>query len=317
MRWSLATSLGLHAAILAAALVVLPSPHHEVKPVDAIQVDISNIGEVSKRKAMTTEAEAKPKEKPAPKKTETVKKTDPTAKVAEEVKKAAKEPKSEPPPPETKKEEPKKEVVKKEEPPPPDPADMAALLKKTVEDTPEPKKKEEPKKQETKKAEVKPKEKPKKPEKKPDKKKDQKLDVDQMEAFLNKIDDEKTAPIETSSLDGAPEQGQANLQGTDDQLSATIIEALVQRIRQCWVVPPGAREANIVVKVHFGLNLDGTVVGAPEVMNRDGDPLFDATARSAVAAVLECQAYGFLPPDKYDLWKDLIINFNPNMMFDS
>ena len=53
----------------------------------------------------------------------------------------------------------------------------------------------------------------------------------------------------------------------------------------------------------------------PEMLN--GDPLFDATARSAVAAVLECQSYGFLPQDKYDLWKDLIINFNPNMMFDS
>jgi hypothetical protein len=32
---------------------------------------------------------------------------------------------------------------------------------------------------------------------------------------------------------------------------------------------------------------------------------------------MECQSYDFLPQDKYDLWKDLIINFNPNMMFDS
>ena len=316
MRWSLVSSLVLHAAILIAALVVLPNANrYEVKPVEAIQVDITNIGDVSKRMAMTKEPDA-PKEKPAPKKTETVQKTDPTAKVAEEKKTAAQEPKSEPPPPEPKKEEPKKEVVKKEEPPPPDPNQMAELLKKTVEDTPEPKKQEEPKTQETKKAEVKPKDKPKKPDKKPEKTKP-KLDLDQMEAFLNKIDDQKTAPIETSSIDGAPAKGEANLQGTDDQLSATIIEALVQRIRECWTVPPGAREANVVVKVHFGLNPDGTVIGSPEVMNGEADPLFDATARSAVAAVLECQSYSFLPQDKYDLWKDLIINFNPNMMFDS
>ena len=82
-------------------------------------------------------------------------------------------------------------------------------------------------------------------------------------------------------------------------------------------MPPGAREANIVVKVRFGLNPDGSVIGFPEVQNPSSDPLFDATARSAVAAVMECQAYSFLPQDKYDLWKDLIINFNPNMMFDS
>ena len=59
------------------------------------------------------------------------------------------------------------------------------------------------------------------------------------------------------------------------------------------------------------------VIGVPEIINPANDPLYDATARSAVAAVLECQAYSFLPQDKYDLWKDLIINFNPNMMFDS
>jgi outer membrane biosynthesis protein TonB len=313
MRWSLASSLGLHAAILVAALVVLPNPNkHDVKPVEAIQVDITNIGDISKKMAMSKDAET-PKEKPAPKKTETTKKTDPTAKVAEEVKKVAKEPEAEPPPPEPKKEEPKKvEPKKAEEPKPLDPDPLKDLIKDTVTETPEPKT-EPPKKEETKKAEKKPE---KKPDKKPEKKKE-KLDVDQMEAFLNKIDDESTAPVETSQLDGAPAKGEANLQGTDDQLSATIIQALVQRIRQCWTVPPGAREANVIVKVHFGLNPDGSVSGAPEIMNGSNDPLFDATARSAVAAVLECQSYSFLPQDKYDLWKDLIINFNPNMMFDS
>ncbi len=297
MRWSLASSLGLHAAILIAALVVLPDPNpHKVKPVEAIQVDISKIGDISKRMAMAKDAE-KPKEKPAPKKTETKEKADPKAKVDEKKKKVAVEPKAEPPPP---------------EPKPLDPDPLKDLIKDTVSDTPEPKK-EPPKKEEVKKAEAKPE---KKPDKKPEKKKP-KLDVDQMEAFLNKIDEESTAPVETSDIDGAPDQAEANLQGTDDQLSATIIEALVQRIRQCWTVPPGAREANVVVKVQFGLNPDGSVIGSPEIMNGNGDPLFDATARSAVAAVLECQSYSFLPRDKYDLWKDLIINFNPNMMFDS
>ncbi|MEI2686722.1 MAG: hypothetical protein V9G14_11090 [Cypionkella sp.] len=42
-------SLGLHAAILVAALVVLPDPNpYKIKPQEAIQVDISNIGDVSK-----------------------------------------------------------------------------------------------------------------------------------------------------------------------------------------------------------------------------------------------------------------------------
>ena len=297
MRWSLITSLALHASILVAALVVLPNPDRfQIKPQDAIEVDISNIADQSKRMATAKEAE-KPKEKPALKKAETVAKVDPAPKIAEKEVKAVKEAVAEPQPPEPKKEEPK----------PLDSDPLKDLIKNTAAETPEPKK-EEPKKEPPKKAEAKPVEKPKK--------KKEKFDVAKLEAFLNKVDESK-APKQASASDSQPVQGEANLQGTDDQLSATIIEALVQKIRECWTVPPGAREAEIVVKVHFGLNTDGSVIGVPVVMNANADPLFDATARSAVAAVLECQAYSFLPREKYDLWKDLIINFNPNMMFDS
>lgn len=295
MRWSLTSSLVLHAAILAAALVVLPNPDaYQVKPQDAIEVDISNIADQSKRMAMVKEAE-KPKEKPAPKKAETIKKTEPAPKIAEKEVKAVKEVSAEPEPPQPKKEEPK----------PLDSDPLKDLIKTTVADKLEPKK-EEPKKEQPKKAEAKAKEKPKK--------KKEKFDVAKLEAFLNKVD-ESQAPEQGSETDSQPAIGEANLQGTDDQLSATIIEALVQKIRQCWTVPPGAREAEIVVKVQFGLNTDGSVIGVPAVLNYNADPLFDATARSAVAAVLECGAYSFLPREKYDLWKDLIINFNPNMMF--
>ncbi|MBC8037755.1 MAG: energy transducer TonB [Rhizobiales bacterium] len=293
MRWSLITSLALHASILVAALIVLPNPDaFKITPQESIQVDISTIADQSKRMAMVKEAE-KPKEKPAPKKAETVKKSDPAPKIAEKEVKAVKEASAEEPlPPEPKKEEPK----------PLDSTQLKDLLKE-VTDKPEPKK-EEVKKEPPKKAEVKPKEKPKK--------KKEKFDVAKMEAFLNKVD-ESQAPEQSSEMDSKPAEGETNLQGTDDQLSATIIDALVQRIRECWTVPPGAREAEIVVKVQFGLNTDGSVIGVPVVMNHSADPLFDATARSTVAAVLECQAYSFLPQEKYDLWKDLIINFNPNM----
>ena len=49
MRPSLIISLVLHAAILLAALVVLPNPKEfQVPPQQAIEVDISRIGDVAK-----------------------------------------------------------------------------------------------------------------------------------------------------------------------------------------------------------------------------------------------------------------------------
>jgi outer membrane biosynthesis protein TonB len=298
MRKSLITSLVLHGAILVAALVVLPDPDKfKVQPQDAIQVDISKLTDESKRKATSKTAE-KPVEKAAPKKTEVVKKVEPAPKVAEEVKKAVKEAVVEPPPPQPKVEEPKKV-----EPKPLDPDPLKDLLKK-VEEEPKPK-------EEVKKAEVKP---VKKPEEKKKKKKPE-LNTDDIAAFLNKTDDEKAAPQQPAEVTAEPEQGVADILGADDALAATLADALRQKLAGCWSVPPGAREANITVKVRFFLNRDGSVVGQPEVLNGSGDTLFATTAQSAVSAVMECQRYDFFPPDRYDLWKDNTINFNPNMMF--
>ena len=305
MKGSLIASLGFHATILIAALMVLPnSALKEAKPVEAITVDISNIGDLTKTMAMAKDAE-KAIEKPKAKKAEVIKKADPKLKADKTEITAAKpsKPKTEPePPPEPKPE--KKVAETPPEPPPLDSDPLKDLIKDTITEKPPEKKAE------------------KKPEKKKEKKKE-KLDVAKLEdilnsdALVNKENEQKTTNASEATEDGAPAKGETDLQGTDDQLSATILQALVQRIRECWVVPPGAREASIIVKLRFALNPDGSIAGTPMVMNATQDPLYDVTARSAVAAVMSCQNYDFLPQDKYDLWKDLIINFNPNMMFDS
>jgi outer membrane biosynthesis protein TonB len=306
MRVSLTISLVLHAAILACALIVLPNPEEfKVEDQESIPIDIVSIEDVGKRQASVKTAE-KPAEKIAPKPVEVMKKIDPAPEVAPEIKTAAREPApAEPEPkPEVKKEEPKKEAQ-----PEPKPEELAELIKKT-----EPEKVE--KKEEPKKAESKPvKEPEKKPEKKPDKKKPKpKLDTEDIAAFLNKIDDKRTAPQKPQKEEGAPKEAEFNLSGLDDGVAATIADALRQRLSACWTIPPGAREAQVVVKLRFALNSDGTVMGSPEVLNSSSDPMFATTAQSAVSAVMDCQAYDFLPADRYDLWRENTINFNPNLM---
>jgi outer membrane biosynthesis protein TonB len=314
MKGSLAASLAFHAAILIAALVVLPNRGlEEAKPVEAIMVDITTIGDVTKKMAMSKDAE-KPVDKPKSAKAEIIKKPEPTAKIDKTEVTTAKpsKPKTEPDPPPEKKVE-----AKPPEPVPPDSDPLKDLIKDTLKDTPEPKpeKKVEPKPE--KKVEPKP-DKPK-PEKKKEKKAE-KLDVAKLEdilnsdALVNKENDQKTTNASESTDTGTPAKGEANLQGADDQLVGTIVDALVSKVKQCWSVPPGAREANMSIRIHFALNQDGTIAGTPEVQNYTADPIFDATARSAVAALIQCQAYE-LPQDRYDLWKDNTLDFNPNLMF--
>jgi outer membrane biosynthesis protein TonB len=311
MRRSLTISLLAHAAILASAFVVLPNPKEfKVEEQESIPVDIVSIEDLGKRQATVKTAE-KPVEKAAPKPVEVMKPVQPAPEVAPEVKTTVREQSAPPEPtPEVKKEEPKKEEPKLE----PKPEELAELIKKTDEPEPE-KKKEEPKKAEAK--PQKPVEKP--PEKKPEKKLKPKKEFnpDDIAAFLNKTDDKHTAPLKPQEQTGTPKQGEFNLSGNDDGVAATIADAIQQRLAKCWSIPPGAREAQISVKVRFQLNPDGTVSGLPQVMNSNPDPLFTTTAQSAVSAVMECQPYDFLPQDKYDLWQDNGVNFNPNQMFPS
>ncbi len=294
-------SIGFHAAILLATLLVLPAPKpFEVKPTDIVQVDISQITDKTQKVATAKEAVAKI-EKPAPKETKIIKDVPPAPKVADEVNTASKEP-TPPPEPEIKKPEPPKpKPPKPEEPKPLDPAALTDLLKTTEE--PPPEKKPEPKPKETKVAE------PKKPEKKKPE-----LKLDDISAFLDKRKGEKTAPQKPTEETGSPKLAEADAQGNDLVVTATLINALTSKVKGCFNVPPAARDANISVRIHFKLNPDGSVKGQPEIASMNSDPIFDATARAAVSAIVECQNYD-LPPDQYELWKDNTLDFNPNLLF--
>ncbi|MGE4247245.1 MAG: hypothetical protein AB7E66_14705, partial [Parvibaculaceae bacterium] len=72
MRYSLPASVLLHAAILVAAVVILPNPERfEVKEQDSIPVEIVSIEDISKRQAVSKEApEPEPEKKNAPPKGE-------------------------------------------------------------------------------------------------------------------------------------------------------------------------------------------------------------------------------------------------------
>ncbi len=310
MKKPFAISLGVHAAILLAALVVLPTPKpFQVKPPESIQVDISAMISDKTQKMATTKDPTPPSPTPAPKETKVVKDVPPAPKVADEIKTAAHEPTQPPPPPDPVKPDTKAldQLLKADEQKQLDQqkADEALAIADAQKQADEKKKIEDKKKaDDLKKAEEK---------KKADQKKKLAVALAEAQAQLNKIAGESTAPAKPSDKKGSPKLASKDATGGDQADSATIAAALVAKVKQCFNIPPAAREANISVPIHFLLNPDGSVNGQPEVTKGGGDPVFDATARAAISAIVECQKYE-LPADQYDQWKDNVLDFNPTQL---
>ncbi len=102
------------------------------------------------------------------------------------------------------------------------------------------------------------------------------------------------------------------------QLTASELDALREMVRQqlmpCWNIPAGARDAKEMhVEIRAAVNLNGTVRQATIIdQGRLGDPLFRAAAESARRTFFNPQCAPLkLPADKYEVWKDLVVDFNP------
>jgi hypothetical protein len=121
-----------------------------------------------------------------------------------------------------------------------------------------------------------------------------------------------TAPVNDKAAP-TPDAAQAD-QATMDQMAAA-----TQQLGECWKLLAGARYAeDLVVKIHITMNPDKTVASANVVdqARYNTDTFFRAAADSAQRAVYDphCNPLTALPDGKYDLWKDMNVNFDPREM---
>lgn len=284
----------LHAVVLILLLVGVPLPQRQVDVSEQpIILEFSKIDTISKAPVLAPENSKKPENKP-------IKKPEPPK---EEPKEEAKEePKEEAPEP----------VKEKEVEPDPEPS---PLPKKEV-------KKEKPKEQ---------KKEEKKTPKKDDNKKKAKKEVKNDKAVVDlKKKKEKPKPLAKSKSadelidsllgDTSEDQGQnsAPAQVVGDEVTATEIDAIRERIYKCWLVPPGVKDAkNLVVDVQMHISKEGVVQKA-DIINKErmNDANFQAAAESAQRAVLDPNCNPLpLSPEKYEQWKDLTLRFNPKDMY--
>ncbi len=101
------------------------------------------------------------------------------------------------------------------------------------------------------------------------------------------------------------------------QLSASEIDLVREQLSHCWNINAGARDAkDLVVEVRASVQPDGTVTQATIVdQGRMNDPLWRAAAESARRTFFNPACTPLkLPPDKYETWKDLVVDFSPKDM---
>ena len=167
-----------------------------------------------------------------------------------------------------------------------------------------------------------PKEKPEPPQqlaKNESKAEQKKYDPSQFETLLKNLATQPTAP----SPDAPPQRPRAASARPSSQpraplgsqITASEVDLVRQQIARCWNVPAGARDAkDLVVEVRVAVDPDGTVRQATIVdqARLGSDPFFRAAAESARRAFFNplCRPL-HLPPDKYAIWKDLVVDFSP------
>ncbi len=135
------------------------------------------------------------------------------------------------------------------------------------------------------------------------------FDADRISQLINRADT-------SGGGDGA---GRASLGERTGRQAARMtlseLDSLRAQMERCWNPPVGALGAeNLAVKLIVKFNPDGSVRETPNAAVVSPTPAHLAAAESARRAVLACQPYT-LPPEKYDLWKEVQVTFDPRTLY--
>ncbi len=103
-----------------------------------------------------------------------------------------------------------------------------------------------------------------------------------------------------------------------EKLTISELDMIKRQFYDCWIVPAGAKNLkNLIVSIQLKLDESGTVINSKLINDKNiSDPFFRAAAESAIRAVNhpECKKLK-VPEKKYEIWKSLILDFNPSIMF--
>jgi len=142
-----------------------------------------------------------------------------------------------------------------------------------------------------------------------------------MKALLDKRD-----PTRQSIAGAEPNQkpGLGLAQANAPKQAATWTAAFVNKIKSCWSVPAGIRDAeNMEATVYIELGADGRLLSPPRLDQAPSprNPVGPAFVQSTIRAIEQCQPYSFLPQSEYKTtstrggWDRIEMTFSPRDLY--
>ena len=108
--------------------------------------------------------------------------------------------------------------------------------------------------------------------------------------------------------------------GAGTEMTVNEMDALQSAMYKCWRMPADAKNPEkLIVRLSVKILPDGYVQDvkiidkARQRRNDPGNPFWDVAEQRAVRAVSQCGPYDFLPAAKYSQWKDMTLNFRPEV----
>ncbi|MCI0465568.1 MAG: cell envelope biogenesis protein TolA, partial [Beijerinckiaceae bacterium] len=144
-----------------------------------------------------------------------------------------------------------------------------------------------------------------------------KFDLGDIAKFLNK-DTPRRKQARGSNLSqlaslGSPTASAAKMSPSLwDQLDGLLQE----QYKRCWNFAGLGGQQKYIPEIHVQYELDGTLIGQPELLNPPSDPNLRALAESAMRAVRRCDPLRIPAQYQpyYDQWKGRIVRFDPEEM---
>ncbi|MBT4203394.1 MAG: cell envelope integrity protein TolA [Rhodobiaceae bacterium] len=138
---------------------------------------------------------------------------------------------------------------------------------------------------------------------------EKKKKVDKVTALLDKFPDDKEVN------ENIVPKNEIEIPVRNASMTGSETRNMIRQLSACWNPPRGVREANnLSVKIQLRLNRDGTLIDAiPLSRAKDRVGLKDIAVESAIRGVRKCAPYDF-PTEKFELWKEMVITFDPKNM---